>query len=117
RGLRDYVEANGLTGADLIWVSEAGTPLDPSNYLERTLRPIAEAAGVENFTFQAARRTCGTHFGATKMAQRQLRHSTPTTTRKHYEKVIPEEHRKRLEALDAQMTKQKAKVIPLKKRA
>jgi integrase len=117
RELRQYIREQGLADADLIWGTAAGTPIHPHNYLTRTLQPIAAAAGVKGFTYQAARRTCATHFGDTKVAQRQLRHSNPNTTRKHYEQVIPEEHRKRIEEVDAAMRKPKAKVTPIRKRA
>jgi len=61
---------------DLLFPTEAGTPFRVGNYLKRIMKPIGEAAGIPDLTFQAMRRTFATHFqryGSPKDAQAQLR--------------------------------------------
>jgi hypothetical protein len=63
---------------DLLFPTEAGSPFRVGNYLKRIMKPIGEAAGIPDLTFQAMRRTFATHFqryGSPKDAQTQLRHS------------------------------------------
>jgi integrase len=92
-------------------------PLDPSNYLDRVLKPLAADAGIRDLTYQAMRRTCATYFRDQKKAQRQLRHATPVVTAKHYIQNIPSEHRQALERLDAELCRpKKPKLVTMKKR-
>lgn len=101
-----------------LFPSECGTPIRPGNYLKRTLKPLAVNAGVglidtgkrekdgtpiftSDITYQALRRTCATYFRRDlKSAQTQLRHSTPLTTAKHYQKSISLDQRAAVEKLD-----------------
>lgn len=97
--LRKHADAS-LT--DFIFPSERGTPLHHGNFLRRVLKPAAIRAGLEGVTLQALRRTCSTHIlgrSNVKDAQRLLRHSSATTTLKHYAKSIPESLSLAIEAL------------------
>ena len=90
---------------DLLFPTEAGTPYRIGNYLKRVLKPIAEAAGIHDLTYQALRRTFATHFqryGSPKDAQAQLRHSKLEMTG-WYMKEIPESVRAAVEKMDADL--------------
>ena len=77
--------------------------MDPKNYLQRVLRPAMMHA-VQDLDYRAMRRTCATYFRTNlKAAQRQLRHSTPLTTARVYQKTITQEQRAAVEALDAEL--------------
>lgn len=92
---------------DPIFPSERGTPMNYGNFLRRILRPAAQRAGVPGVTFQALRRTCSTHIlglANVKDAQRLLRHSSASTTLKHYAKSIPESLALAVEAFSQELT-------------
>jgi len=106
--VRMWIESQCLRKDDFIFRSKVGTPMDPKNYLQRVLRNAmvddAKKPLVEDLDYRAMRRTCATYFRANlKAAQRQLRHSTPMTTAKIYQKTITEEQRAAVEALDAEL--------------
>ena len=66
------------SASPFLFPRERGTPYRIGNYLKRHLKPLARKAGIADFTFQATRRTCATHFqrhGGPKDAQAHLRHS------------------------------------------
>jgi integrase len=91
--------------SDLLFPNEAGQPFRIGNYLKRTLKPLAEKAGIFDLTYQALRRTCATHFnseGGPKAAQTQLRHTQLAMTGL-YIKQIPEEVRAAVEAMDEKL--------------
>src|SRR5262249_5596928 len=90
-------------GSPFLFPTERGTPFRIGNYLKRYLKPIAVKAGIHDFTFQAMRRTCATHFqrhGSPKSAQAHLRHSRLAMTGL-YMKEIPEHIMGAVESLDA----------------
>jgi integrase len=92
---------------DLLFPTETGTPYRIGNYLKRTLKPIAEKAGIPDLTYQALSRTFATHFqryGSPKDAQAQLRHSKLEMTG-CYMKQIPETVRAAVENMDADICK------------
>ena len=81
------------------------TPIRPANYLKRVLKPLAEGEKIEidDLTYQAMRRTCGTFFRKDlQSAKAQLRHSSAVTTSKHYMKTITADHRAAVEKIDAE---------------
>lgn len=118
RELRAWTKSQGQSGADLLFPSAVGGPIDPSNYLDRTLRPLGIKAGVPDINFAMLRRTCATYFRENlKGAQRQLRHKTPLVTAKHYQQSIPAEHRSAVEKLDQELCHPDKRVISIKKRA
>jgi integrase len=75
-----------------IFTSKRGTPLSYDNYLERTLRPAAEACGIAGITHQMLRRafsTAAVDAGASpKDVQAQMRH-TQANMSLYYAKAIP----------------------------
>jgi integrase len=88
-----------------LFPTERGTPFRIGNFLKRNLKPIARLAGILDFTLQATRRTCGTHFqrhGNPKDAQAHLRHSELAMTGL-YMKEIPEQIRDAVESLYAEL--------------
>jgi integrase len=87
----------------LLFPTERETTWRLGNYLKRVLRPLAKGVGIEDLTFQCLRRTCATHFGGDEKArQTHMRHASPATTLKHYQKSIPETQRLAVELLDAE---------------
>jgi integrase len=94
-----------------IFTSKRGTPISYDNYLERTLRPAAEACGIGEITHQMLRRTFSTvavDSGASpKDVQGQMRH-TQASMSLYYAKAIPksvaEEVDKLAESLMAKTT-------------
>jgi integrase len=94
-----------LVGSPFLFPTERGTPFRIGNFLKRNLKPIARLAGILDFTLQATRRTCGTHFqrhGNPKDAQAHLRHSELAMTGL-YVKEIPEQIRDAVESLYAEL--------------
>jgi len=92
-----------VQGSPFLFPTERGTSFRIGNYLKRHLKPLALRAGIPDFTFQATRRTCATHFqrhGNPKDAQAQLRHSLLSMTGL-YIKEIPEQVKAAVESLDA----------------
>jgi integrase len=92
-----------IQGSPFLFPTERGTSFRIGNYLKRHLKPLALRAGIPDFTFQAMRRTCATHFqrhGNPKDAQAQLRHSRLSMTGL-YMKEIPEQVKAAVESLDA----------------
>jgi integrase len=100
--LRAYIRDEGIT--DLLFPSEAGTPISPDNYLDRTLKRLGMLANIDvirnaageaissGLNHQILRRTTGTHFqkhGKTKDTQALLRHTKASTTLEHYQKELP----------------------------
>jgi len=98
-----YHHSADPTGSPFLFPTERGTPFRIGNYLKRYLKPLAAKASVPDFTFQAMRRTCATHFqrhGNPKDAQAHLRHSELAMTGL-YMKEIPEQVKAAVESLDA----------------
>jgi integrase len=92
-GLRDqllaYIESESIE--DFLFPSTVGTAISPDNYLDRVLKPLGEAAGIQDLNHQVLRRTTATHFqrhGEIKDAQALLRHTNASTTLKHYQKTL-----------------------------
>ena len=125
--LRAYIREEGIT--DLLFPSEVGTPISPDNYLDRILKRLGVAAGIDvtrrsvlikrgkdkgktkeivtsKLNHQVLRRTTGTHFqkhGELKDTQSLLRHANPLTTLKHYQKTLPQSLIEAVESWDAQL--------------
>ena len=90
-----------VPGSPFLFPTERGTPFRIGNFLKRNLKPLALKAGIADFTHQATRRTCGTHFqrhGTAKDAQAHLRHSELAVTGL-YMKEIPEQVKAAVESL------------------
>jgi len=105
--------APAAPGSPFLFATDRGTPFRIGNYLKRHLKPIARKAGIKDFTFQAMRRTCATHFqrhGNPKDAQAHLRHSQLAMTGL-YMKEIPEQVKAAVENLDAALCHEADAVI------
>lgn len=124
--LRAFILECGFTDpGQYLFPSEAGTPYDPKNYLNRKLKPLGVAAGIlvyerttkkgkkiktSGLNFQILRRTCATHFqkhGEIKDTQTLLRHTSPTITLKHYQKTLDESLVEAVESWDRALTNTK----------
>ena len=113
--LRRYMAETGVR--DLLFPSEANTPISPDNYLDRVLKQLGVAAGIDVFedpdgtknsklNHQILRRTTGTHFqkhGEIKDTQTLLRHTKASTTLDNYQKVIPQSLRDAVQSWDEQL--------------
>jgi len=100
-----YHASVAMAANDWLFPTEAGTPYRLGNYLKRTLKPLAQKAGIPDMTYQALRRTFATHFqryGSPKDAQTQLRHSRMEMTG-WYMRAIPEGVRAAVERMDADL--------------
>lgn len=105
--LREWRYRCGSPGPDvLIFPSDRGTPIERGNWLNRTLKPAGERAGIGGLTMQALRRTFATHMqkcGSVKDAQTQLRHASPNLTVGTYMQAIPESVKEAVERLDRRL--------------
>ncbi len=106
--LEMWKEQIGDTQPDaFIFPSDRGTPLFKENWLNRHLKPVAEAAKVWPLNYQVFRRTFATliqKFGTVKDAQAQLRHRSPRLTAGTYMQVIPESVLAAVEEMDRSLT-------------
>jgi integrase len=114
--IRAWIRDEHLT--ELLFPSSADTPISHDNYLDRVLKPLGVKAGIDVFTgedgqpnsslnFQVLRRTTATHFqrhGEIKDTQALLRHTQPTTTLKHYQKMIEESLVRGVATWDAELS-------------
>jgi integrase len=107
--LREY--AKGLDDPKaFLFPGRTGKPMISENYLRRRLKPLALKAGIKDITFQALRRTVGTHMqdhGTVKRAQTLLRHGSADTTMKHYQKRIPKSVKDAVDSWDGALRKTK----------
>jgi integrase len=89
-------ERNGLPKAsetDLVFASEVGTLIDPSNLLANGYYPLLRRAGLPRLTFHALRHTAatlmlgaGTHI---RVVAERLGHADPAVTLRVYSHVVP----------------------------
>jgi integrase len=105
-------ERNGLPRAsetDLVFASEVGTPIDPSNLLANTYYPLLTRAGLPRLTFNAGTRHtaatlmigAGTHI---RVVAERLGHADPAITLRVYSHVTPTMQREAADKLDAVLT-------------
>jgi integrase len=107
--LATWFQQSGTPAPDeFIFPSEAGTPLDAHNYLQRdALKPAATKVGIEGITFQALRRTFATHFhgvGTVKDQQAQMRHTHASTTMNVYTQAVAESRMQSIEQFEQKMS-------------
>jgi integrase len=116
--LRAYASRAGIVDpAAYLFPSEAGTPYDPKNYLNRKLKRLAKVAKVPGVNFQVLRRTCATHFqnyGKVKDTQALLRHTNAAVTLKHYQKTLDDSLVSAVAGWDDALTNTSGKVIPIR---
>ena len=88
-----------------------GGLLDPGNYRNRVLKPLAEALELPKLTFQVLRRTMATraqNLGSVKDIQAHLRHSRADTTANEYMQELPESVQQMVGSVYATLTSSKA---------
>lgn len=92
RRRRDESESPG--DEQLVFASQAGTPLSPDNLRRRALRPAAEEAGAEWAGFHTFRHTCAAVLFErglnVKQVQRWLGHHSPSFTLDTYVHLLDE---------------------------
>ena len=89
---------------DLVFASEAGTLIDPSNLLANSYYPLLNRIGLPRLTFHALRHTAatlmleaGTHI---RVAAERLGHSDPGVTLRVYSHVSATMQREAADTLD-----------------
>lgn len=91
---------------DMLFPSQAGTPIHSEHWRKRILAPAAKLAGVK-CTFQVIRRTVATlsiaQGTSVKSVQAQLRHASAQTTMDVYAQIVTESQRAGAEQLFASM--------------
>jgi integrase len=95
RQLREIEEAGDLyEDQGLVFTTETGTPINPSNLRQRSLAPLLRKAGLPHIRFHDLRHTCATLlFGKgvhPKFVQELLGHASIATTLDTYSHVMPD---------------------------
>lgn len=105
---RQYEErrlAKGLyPESDLVFVTKQGTPLDPSNLVNRHFKPLLGRAGLPDIRFHDLRHVCATLLlsegVSVKVVQEVLGHSSVSVTMDVYSHVLPDMQERAAEAMD-----------------
>jgi len=96
----------GNPTSGMMFPSETGAPLDPSN-LDRTIRRELQLTGIPWLRFHAFRRGVATNLpdaGVDDLTiQRVLRHSDPSATRRSYIKRLPQQATDAMSKMQAQI--------------
>jgi integrase len=110
KNLREHqaqeIEAiNGLwRDPRLVFATKKGTPLDASNVVNRSFKPLLERAGLRTVKFHSLRHTCGTLLLSEgvdiKTIQEILGHSSITVTMDVYAHVLPDMQAEAAAAMD-----------------
>lgn len=89
----------------LVFTTEIGTPLDPSNVRNRSFWPLLEKAGLSRVRFHDLRHTCATLLLAQgvhpKLVQELLGHNQISVTLDTYSHVIPAMMRETADRMDS----------------
>lgn len=89
---------------NLVFATEIGTPLDASNVVRRSFKPLLKTAGLPNIRFHDLRHTCATLlFGKglhPKIVQERLGHSSISVTMDVYSAFLPDTQEKAADAMD-----------------
>jgi integrase len=110
RMLDAFMEGKNSVAEDLIFPSNAGTPLDPDNLVHYHFQPCLERAGLRRFRFHDMRHTFGSLLiqdGASLAYVRdQMGHSSIQVTADIYGHLIPGADIKWVDGLDRETTPQ-----------
>lgn len=91
--------------SDLVFVTMKGTPLDPSNLVARSFKPLLRRAGLPDIRFHDLRHVCATLLlsegVSVKVVQEVLGHSSVSVTMDVYSHVLPDMQEKAAEAMDS----------------
>jgi integrase len=87
---RAQLKAEPCSERDLVFASEAGTPLDYGNLHRRVLKPAAEEAGVQWAAWHTLRHTCASRlFAQGRNAVQVAAVARPPLPRVHSQRVRP----------------------------
>ncbi len=105
RQAEEVASAKGLwKDPDLVFSSTIGTPLDPSNVVDRSFKPLLRGAGLPNIRFHDLRHACATLLLSegvpVKVVQEVLGHSSVSVTMDVYSHVLPDMQEKAAAAMD-----------------
>ena len=90
----------------LVFASTIGTPLDPSNLVGRSFKPLLKRAGLPDIRFHDLRHTCATLLLSegevpVKVVQEILGHSSVSITMDIYSHVLPDMQEKAAAVMDS----------------
>lgn len=110
RQREERIAALGWADRDLVFASEIGTPIHPSNFRSRSWLPLRKKAGIpEAFTFHCPRHTAASHALAAgipvTVVSEQLGHASTSMTLDVYGHMIPSQQRAVADAMDALLTR------------
>ena len=92
----------------LVFATEIGTPLEPSNIDNRSFKPLLAKAGLRSIRFHDLRHTCATLMLSQgvnpKIAQERLGHSTIAQTMDTYSHVLPDMQDQAAAALESALS-------------
>ncbi len=105
RQAEEVASAKGLwRDPDLVFASTIGTPLDPSNIVSRSFKPLLRRAGLPDIRFHDLRHACATLLLSeevpVKVVQEVLGHSSVSVTMDVYSHVLPDMQEKAAAAMD-----------------
>lgn len=90
---------------DLVFATGKGTPLDASNVVGRSFKPLLKRAGLPNIHFHGSRHTCATLLLSkgvdAETVKEVLGHKDVATTLKFYGHSLPEMRRSAASVFDA----------------
>jgi integrase len=102
--LRGASQARSWNDEDLVFASQTGAPVDPSNLLARHYYPLLRRAGLSRLTFHALRHTAptlmlgsGTHI---RVVAERLGRADPAVRRRVYSHVTPTMQREAATTID-----------------
>jgi len=92
----------------LVFATEIGTPLEPSNIDNRSFKPLLSKAGLRSIRFHDLRHTCATLMLSQgvnpKIAQERLGHGTIAQTMDTYSHVLPDMQDQAVAALETALS-------------
>ena len=117
RGLRQVLlELRETSSADLVFPSEAGTPLEMNNFYQRVFKPLLTKAGLRSIRFHDLRHTFGSlliQAGASLAYVRdQMGHSSIQITVDIYGHLIPGANIAFVDRLDSLASPQQSAIQP-----
>jgi integrase len=101
----DVASAKGLwRDPNLVFSSTIGTPLDPSNLVGRSFKPLLRRAGLPSIRFHDLRHACATLLFSegvpVKVVQEVLGHSSVSVTMDVYSHILPDMQERAAAAMD-----------------
>ena len=105
RQAEEVASAKGLwRNPEVVFASTIGTPLDPSNLVDRSLKPLLKGAGLPSIRFHDLRHACATLLFSEgvpiKVVQEVLGHSSVSVTMDVYSHVLPDMQERAAAAID-----------------